>query len=134
MHPLISRVLGRVFPDYTAVALRNFSSWRYQRHNSRRLEHLASLGLNLQNRRVLEVGAGIGDHTHFYIDRKCQVVTTEGRKENFDLLRKRYPELETHLLDLDDPRPVIKGVFDVIHCYGVLYHLKTPSEALQFLA
>jgi len=134
MRALITRLFDRLFPSKAAIALNCFNSWHYQRHNARRLEHLASLGLALRQRRVLEVGAGIGDHTHFYLDRQCQVVTTEARKENFELLERRYPKLETHRLDLDNPQPVVSGLFDVIHCYGVLYHLKRPSEALQFLA
>lgn len=47
-----------------------FHSYDYLRHNARRLEHLASLGLPITGRSVLEVGAGIGDHSHFYIDRE----------------------------------------------------------------
>ncbi|HUK57003.1 MAG TPA: SAM-dependent methyltransferase, partial [Nitrospiria bacterium] len=38
-----------------------FLSYHYQRHNQRRQEHLASLGLNIQGATVLEAGAGIGD-------------------------------------------------------------------------
>ena len=48
-----------------------------------------------------QVGAGIGDHTTFFLDRGCEVVVTEGRPENFAVLRQRYPQLETHLLDME---------------------------------
>ncbi len=46
--------------------LASFATDDYRRHNSRRLEHLATLGLDLAGRKVLEVGAGIGDHTSFF--------------------------------------------------------------------
>lgn len=134
MTPILTRIANRLFPSKTGIALSNFNSWHYLRHNARRLEHLATLGLPLAGRNVLEVGAGIGDHTHFYIDRGCKVVSTEGRDENFTILRQRYPTLDTYQLDLDDPKPAFRGPFDVIHCYGVLYHLNTPAEALAFLA
>jgi hypothetical protein len=134
MTRLLTRVVNRLVPNKTGIALANFNSWHYLRHNARRLEHLATLGLPLAQRNVLEVGAGIGDHTHFYIDRGCKVVTTEGRDENFTILRQRYPKLDTFQLDLDDPKPTLPGPFDVIHCYGVLYHLLKPSEALAYLA
>jgi len=52
-----------------------------------------------------EVGAGIGDHTSFFLDRGCSVITTEGRPENLELLRQRYPQLDVRLLDLDNPEP-----------------------------
>lgn len=45
------------------TAERHFHSIFYLRHNARRQEHLATLGLDLGNKSVLEVGAGIGDHT-----------------------------------------------------------------------
>jgi len=82
-----------------------FHSEAYLRHNARRLEHLASLCAPLAGRTVLEVGAGIGDHSHFYLDRGCVVTITEARSENLDVLRERYPGCDVRYLDLDDPRP-----------------------------
>jgi hypothetical protein len=134
MTSLLRQFANRVFPNRTGIALANFNSWHYLRHNARRLEHLATLGLPVAGRNVLEVGAGIGDHTHFYLDRGCQVITTEGREENFTILKQRYPKLDTYQLDLDDPQPAFHGPFDLIHCYGVLYHLNKPIEAIAFLA
>ena len=112
-----------------------FLSYHYQRHNQRRLEHLASLGLNLAGSTVLEVGAGIGDHTSFFIDRQCQVVSTDARTENLEILRRRYPNLRVRHLDLDCPdATTINGLFDVVYCYGLLYHLNRPIEAIEFMA
>jgi len=112
-----------------------FLSYHYQRHNQRRLEHLATLGLNLAGSTVLEVGAGIGDHTSFFIDRQCQVVSTDARIENLEILRHRYPKLQVRLLDLDcADTTTISGLFDVVYCYGLLYHLKRPIEAIEFMA
>jgi hypothetical protein len=45
-----------------------FHSPDYIRHNARRLEHLASLRLPIHDATVLEIGAGIGDHTTFYLE------------------------------------------------------------------
>jgi SAM-dependent methyltransferase len=110
-----------------------FSSHEYRRHNQRRQEHLASLRLPLPGKTVLEVGAGIGDHTSFFIDRGCDVTTTDGRPENVDLLRRRYPKLDVRLLDLDPPTTDPLSV-DVVYCYGLLYHLSHPEEAIRYLA
>lgn len=134
MPKLLKKIANRLFPNREAIAIQNFNSWHYLRHNARRLEHLASLGLPISGRSVLEVGAGIGDHTHFYLDRGCKVVSTEGRDENFRILKTRYPQIQTFQLDLDEPQPVLQGTFEVVHCYGVLYHLVKPEEALEFLA
>ncbi len=111
-----------------------FHSAYYLRHNQRRQEHLASLRLEIVGSTVLEVGAGIGDHTSFFIDRNCQVVVSEAREENLRFLRQRYPGLKVLHLDLDDPPERFNETFDIIYCYGLLYHLRNPSNAIGFMA
>lgn len=111
-----------------------FHSTRYLRHNARRLEHLASLRIPLVGMSVLEVGAGIGDHSHYYIDRDCKITITEARPENVKYLRERYPSCNIQLLDIEHPTPVSGSPFDVVHCYGLLYHLGRPEQALSFLS
>jgi SAM-dependent methyltransferase len=111
-----------------------FLAYHYQRHNQRRLEHLSSLGLEFAGATVLEVGAGIGDHTSFFIDRGSRVVSTDAREENLKILRDRYPEIMTRNLNLDDPDQTFNEVFDIVYCYGVLYHLKKPAEAIEFMS
>jgi len=120
--------------DATEDPLTHFTNSHYQRINQRRLEHLASLHLPLEHLRVLEVGAGIGDLTPFFLDRNCEVVITEGRPDNLALLRQRYPQQPVRFLDLDDPPEDFGQRFDVVFCYGVLYHLSQPLKALAFLA
>jgi 2-polyprenyl-3-methyl-5-hydroxy-6-metoxy-1,4-benzoquinol methylase len=120
----------------------DFHSDRYLRHTARRLEHLASLGLDLHNRTVLEVGAGIGDLTTFFLDRGCTVHATEGRPENYEILRQRFadtPRCTTALLDLDPPPPSSAARssanrYDILACYGLLYHLSNPAAALDYFA
>lgn len=113
--------------------VREFHSFHYLRHNARRLEHLASLGIPVAGMSVLEVGAGIGDHSHYYIDRGCAITITEARKENLDVLRSRYPKADVRALDMEKTDESIPTC-DVVHCYGLLYHLSNPAEALRFLA
>jgi hypothetical protein len=110
-----------------------FHSNHYLRHNARRLEHLGSLQIPVSGMSVLEVGAGIGDHSHYYLDRGCRMTITEARPENVRYLRKRYPACRIQALDMEHPTPVEGGPFDVLHCYGLLYHLNDPGRALEFL-
>lgn len=112
----------------------HFTTNHYQRHNQRRLEHLASLGLPLQDRTVLEVGAGIGDHTTFFLDRGCTVVSSDARLENVELLRARFPSQEVLVLDLERPPMGLGRKFDIVYCYGLLYHLACPVEAITFMS
>ena len=112
-----------------------FRADSYVRHNQRRLEHLASLGLDLHNKQVLEVGAGIGDHTGFYLDRGCTVMTSDARPENLMALQERFvgnSAVRITSLDMDQPAGLAEN-FDVVHCYGLLYHLQKPGVAIEFL-
>ena len=110
----------------------SFHSAQYLQHSARRLEHLASLRLPVAGLRVLEVGSGIGDHSHYYIDRGCQITITEARKANLEHLKKRYPGYDVRLIDMENPPKTLDGSpFDIIHCYGLLYHLGNPEQAIK---
>ena len=111
-----------------------FHAWEYLRHNQRRQEHLASLGLSLAGASVLEVGAGIGDHTSFFLDRGCRVTSSEGRPDNVAILAKRVPQLAVHLLDMEKPELEFSEPFDIVYCYGLLYHLRNPAVAIAYMA
>jgi FkbM family methyltransferase len=133
---LLSNTLTRVALPTQKTHLspvRAFHSEHYLKHNEARQNHLASLGLQLGNQRVLEVGAGIGDHTPFFLERGCSVVVTEARDENIRILKERYPKLEVAYLNMDAPRG-FDELFDIVYCYGLLYHLEHPQEAIEFMA
>jgi SAM-dependent methyltransferase len=114
--------------------LQNFRSHHYLRHNARRLEHLASLRIPVAERTVLEVGAGIGDHSHYFLDRGCKMTITDARSRNLRAMRKRYPHETVLRLDLDDPNAGLLGTFEVVYCYGLLYHVRDPAQVLDFLS
>ncbi len=111
-----------------------FLNPHYMRHNARRLEHLASLRIPVAGMTVLEVGAGIGDHSHYYMDRNCQMTITEVKPVNLHILKNRYGNHDVRHLDMERPILVSSSAFDVVHCYGLLYHLSNPEKALEFLS
>lgn len=107
------------------------------RLNARRLEHLASLGLPVEGRRVLEVGAGIGDLSEFFLDRQCRVTVTDGRRENVAAAGNALAHsrrVETGFLNLDSlpRRPAVRH--EIVFCYGVLHLLSRPSNAIEYMA
>lgn len=114
-----------------------FADLRYVRFNRRRMEHVESLGLEVAGRSVLEVGAGIGDLTAYFADRGCRVTTSDAREQNLAMLRKRYrgnERVHIEALDIDQPSADFPGPFDITFCFGLLYHLIHPAEAIGFLA
>ena len=102
--------------------------------NQARQEHLASLDLDLDGKTVIEVGAGIGLHTDFFLKRGCEVTVTDGASVNVGEIKRRHPGLRSFVLDLEDERSLRDlGVFDIIYCYGLLYHMSNPDSVLRRL-
>jgi SAM-dependent methyltransferase len=102
--------------------------------NAARIEWLAQAGLPLDGARVLDAGCGVGHFISFYAMRGCTVVAVDGRPENVAELRRRHPHVEAHIVDVQHLDPQAFGVFDVIHCFGLLYHLDSPVAALRNLS
>jgi SAM-dependent methyltransferase len=128
-----------------AAALEDFHSVRYIRNTARRLEHLASLNLPIRDCSVLELGAGVGDLTTFFLDRSCSVTCVEPRPENCSLLASLMSErrnggyeaaarcriLRADALSFES---AISETFDIVHCYGLLYHTDDPAAVLAAIA
>jgi tRNA (mo5U34)-methyltransferase len=127
------------------IHFHDFHSNHYLRINQRRMEHLASLGLPLASRTVLELGAGIGDLSTFFLDRDNDVTSVEARPENIDCMRQNiaayYGAHSSDLpqrhrivrLDLDRDDAPYLGQFDIVHCYGILYHLRDPARLIRLM-
>jgi len=102
--------------------------------NRARLAWLGDLGLPIEQSRVLDLGCGVGHFISFYTDRGCTVVAVDGREENIAELRRRYPNVDARVADAQRLDPQALGSFDVIHCFGLLYHLESPIAALRNIA
>jgi SAM-dependent methyltransferase len=119
-----------------------FRGGYYIRYNARRLEHLASLGLDLYDRTVLEVGAGVGDLTSFFLDRGCKVTSVEARAENIQRCAETFKRGEHHPTvgirliqsDVESLSQVVHEQFEIVFCYGLLYHTRDPELVLRLLA
>lgn len=118
----------------TSVNNDYFQSDHYQRHNQRRQEHLATLGLPLHRKSVLEVGAGIGDHTSYFLDRGCTVTSTDGRVDLLSILKKRHRSVKTFEWDAELSPPNAVKAHQIVYCYGLLYHIANPDYLLRNLA
>jgi FkbM family methyltransferase len=101
--------------------------------NRARLDHLASLGLPLDGRSVLDVGCGVGHLAQFFVERRCRLMCVDGREENIQNLRQRYPDLQAAVVDVEAGLESF-GKFDIVFCYGLLYHLENPVLGIRNMA
>ncbi len=117
-----------------ASAVPLFDQGFYRDITAARLEHLAALDLPLAGRSVIDVGCGIGRLSEFFVERGCDVLCVDGRAENIEQLRRLYPERRAAVVDVTTDQLLEHGSFDVVFCYGLLYHLTDPLAFLRSAA
>ena len=83
---------------------------------------------------MLDVGCGVGHLAQFFVRKGCEVFCIDGREENIADLQRRYPELKSAVVDVQRSELYDYGMFDIVFCYGLLYHLVNPLAALQNMA
>lgn len=113
-------------------SLLNFFNHSYQHINIERLKHLDNLNLNIENKKVIDLGAGVGDHTLFYLLKNCIVQPVEGRQDLVEFIKYRF-NLDAKCINFEKDLHKLKEFsgFDFIHCYGLLYHLNNPEQFLK---
>ena len=104
--------------------------------NKARMEHLESLGLPFEGASVLEVGCGVGHFTKWLLETMKvmpPVVCVDARAENIEQLRERIVDgAEAFQIELEQ-EALPNFAFDIVLCYGFLYHLENPLAVLRKL-
>src|SRR3954447_21635298 len=106
----------------------------------RRVAKVAQVMGDLAGKRVLDLGCDVGG---FSIQAAKQgakeVIGIDGRDSNLDdareaLARENLPQVTFRVGDVRELSPDSDGVFDVVLCLGLLYHLENPADFLNRLA
>lgn len=87
--------------------------------------------LGLQS--ALDVGCGVGYFSAFLRDMGFRVVALDGRTENVEEAQKRFPDIKFHNLNVEESAVRQLGSFDLVLCFGLLYHLENPFAAMRNL-
>ena len=103
--------------------------------NYARIQHLDNLKLNLNNKMILETGCGgKGDITKYLLKFSNNITLNDAREENILTLLKNIKKnlpYNTYNLNCDISTDTI---YDIIICYGTLYHLEYPANAIKNLS
>ncbi len=99
--------------------------------NKARLANLDTLGIAFRGKSVIDIGCGIGHLAGYFTAKNCPVLCVDGRKENIRILKSRYPQLPARVIDIE--RSSLRGLkkFDIVFCYGLLYHTENPALVLE---
>jgi SAM-dependent methyltransferase len=84
-------------------------------------------------RTSLDMGCGVGYFSAMLRDLGFQTSAADARAENISEARNRHAGIHFHLADAEDPGLSSLGVFDLVLCLGLLYHLENPLRALRNL-
>ena len=87
--------------------------------------------LGLQN--AIDVGAGVGFFSQTLLECGLNVCGIEGRAENVSEARKRFPHIPFEQADIQERSTLGVGKFDLVLCFGLLYHLENPLLAIRHL-
>lgn len=82
---------------------------------------------------ALDMGCGVGYFSRYLSEMGLRVVAVDGREENVEEGKRRYPEITFLTRNVEDPAVLEIGSFDFVLCVGLLYHLENPFRAIRNL-
>lgn len=116
------------------------SSWvfdqsHYDALNAARGETVGRLLPDLKQRlnlkTALDLGCGLGHYANILHQHGFDVLAVDGRLENVEEARRRFPHLKFQLADAQDSELPRLGKFDLVFCFGLLYHLENPFRVVR---
>jgi FkbM family methyltransferase len=87
--------------------------------------------LNLST--ALDAGCGVGFFGKILQDAGLSVRAFDGRIENVEEARSRFPQVSFERGNVENPDIRKLGQFDLVLCFGLLYHLENPFLAIRNL-
>jgi FkbM family methyltransferase len=97
----------------------------------RRVVSALKPGLGLRN--ALDAGCGVGFFAQSLSEMGLETRGFDGRFENVVEARKRFPKIAFERGDIECPEIAGLGTFDLVLCFGLLYHLESPMRAIRHL-
>jgi SAM-dependent methyltransferase len=83
--------------------------------------------------RAIDVGCGVGYFSTYLKSLGLDVVGVDGRAENVADAQRRVPGARFVAADVQDRAIRELGLFDVVLCVGLLYHLENPFAVIRNL-
>ncbi len=96
-------------------------------------ELLPELAQELELHTALDAGCGVGYFSTFLKKAGLDVIGFDGRKENVEEAQQRFPQVKFFVANVEDSSIVELGCFDLVLCFGLLYHLENPFRAIRNL-
>ena len=82
---------------------------------------------------VVDAGCGVGFFARVLERCGLNVCGFDGREANVEEARKRFPDIPFEQGDVQEHSILELGKFDLVVCFGLLYHLENPLLAIRNL-
>ena len=82
---------------------------------------------------AVDAGCGVGFFSQTLAECGLNVCGFDAREENVEEARKRFPGIPFGQGDIEDRGIASLGRFDLVLCFGLLYHLENPLRAIRNL-
>lgn len=118
-------------------APRVFDLTHYEKLNTTRAAVVGDLLTHLKGQLTLktaiDVGCGMGYFSAYLDSLGLEVTAVDGRGENVEEAGRRVPHVRFHTQNAEDRALPDLGRFDLVLCFGLLYHLENPFAAIRNL-
>src|SRR3990172_2511403 len=84
-------------------------------------------------RTAFDAGCGVGHLSRYLADLGLEVVAIDGRPGNILEAQRRHPQVRFLVHNMEAPAIRELGVFDLVLCFGLLYHLENPFAGVRNL-
>lgn len=84
--------------------------------------------IDLKGKKVLDAGSGIGMFTKFYLSKGSKVTAVDISKDALEIIKRRYPTVSINCQSLEDLKYPKGQLYDVVHCFDVLYHITDDDK------
>lgn len=120
------------FHDYEIIP----GVWTHGVSNMKTRASYFEIPADLSGKRILDVGCADGYFTFLAESRGAEVVAIDSwpRRGFFLAHELRQSQVEFRHMNIYDLHPETFGLFDIVFCFGVYYHLKHPILALERIA
>ncbi len=119
------------------ASTRIFDQQHYDLLNSSRGEVvsrlLAEIKMPFGLRTAVDVGCGLGHFSGLLQSIGFEITGVDGRQQNVEEAQRRNPNIRFLRFDAEDPSLLSLGRFDLVFCFGLLYHLENPLLAIRHL-
>jgi len=104
----------------------HYNDWRNSRMNG--IKKFIS-PYYFKSKTLLELGCGHADIGNMFYELGAIVTSSDARKEHLEIVKQKYPNIKTLLIDCDND--IIKEKYDIILHWGLLYHLNDIKIHLE---